>query len=232
MMRGGESIAQSCVGDCNGDGTVQIDELVVGVNIALNLLDISACPSLDNGRGTVTVDRLIAAVNSALCGCGACPTPAPISPTPTPTGPAATPTETPTSATSVSMWAVDNYDVTSSKCVGPIDDAIVASLRAQGSDFTVRQTGDQVEIEDEHGNVVDGTADSDGTVHVPKTISDSIGPCNYHVDLDASANLRNSPTTATYDGAVNLSGFCLGLSDCSLEITSRWTRVDGTASMN
>jgi hypothetical protein len=231
MVRRGPAIAQSCVGDCNGDGAVQIDELIVGVNIALNLLDISECPSLDDGHGTVTVDRLIAAVNSALCGCGVCPTPAPGSPTPTPTGPSLTPSVTPTSGALVSMWTVDNH-TSRPRTVWGIDDAVVAGLRAKGSKFTVRQSGEQVEVEDDHGNVVDGTADPDGTIHVQTTLSGSIGPCDYHVDVDASANLSNSPTTATYDGAVKLSGFCLGLSDCSLQITSRWTRVEGTAARN
>src|ERR1051326_4372709 len=46
--------AQSCVGDCNGDGMVSIDELIVGVNIALNALDISKCPNLHEGEGKGT----------------------------------------------------------------------------------------------------------------------------------------------------------------------------------
>ena len=222
--------AQPCIGDCNGDGTVEINELILGVNIALNVLNISECPNLDDGQGTVTVDRLIAAVNSALCDCGTCPTPAGTA-TPTPTGGSVTPTVTPTGA-SVSMWTVDNYDVASSDCSGIIEDAVLNGLQAGGSDFTVRQTGEHVEIEDGDGNVFEGTADPDGTVHVQRTLSDSIGPCDYQVDVAASANLSDSPTTATYDGVVNLSGFCLGFSDCSLQITSRWTRLDGAASSN
>jgi hypothetical protein len=61
---------QSCIGDCNNSGTVTIDELVKGVNIALALQPISTCPSLNvNDQGTVTVDALIRAVNNALKGC-------------------------------------------------------------------------------------------------------------------------------------------------------------------
>jgi hypothetical protein len=139
---------------------------------------------------------------------------------------------TPTSGVSVSMWTVDNYEVTSSDCVAAINDAVLSGLQAAGSDYTVRQSGEHVEIEDGEGNVFEGTADPDGAVHVQRTMSDSIGPCDYQVDLDASANLSNSPTTATYDGVVNLSGFCLGLSDCSLQLTSRWTRLEAAASRN
>jgi hypothetical protein len=222
----GSAVAQTCVGDCNDDGSVEINELILGVNIALEALDISACPNLDDGQGAVTVDRLIAAVNSALCDCAGCSTPGPGTATPTATAGPATPTATPTGGVSVSMWRVDDYDVTSSDCAGVIEDAVLSGLQAGGSDFTVRQSGEQIEIVDEEGNVFQGTADPDGTVHVQRSLSDSVATCDYDADVDASANLSQSPTTATYDGAVNLSGFCLGLSDCSLQVTSRWTRLD------
>ena len=60
-----------CLGDCNGDGTVTIDELVLDVSIALGESDDSDCLVTDrDGSGTVTIDELIAAVNVALQGCG------------------------------------------------------------------------------------------------------------------------------------------------------------------
>jgi hypothetical protein len=59
-----------CTGDCNGDDTVTIDELVEGVNIALGMGRLDQCPAFDcNGDGTVTVDCLVKAVNTALDGC-------------------------------------------------------------------------------------------------------------------------------------------------------------------
>jgi hypothetical protein len=59
-----------CVGDCGGDGIVTVDEIIIGVNIALGSLPPERCPSLDtNGDRTVTVDELIKAVNNALNGC-------------------------------------------------------------------------------------------------------------------------------------------------------------------
>jgi len=223
------AVAQTCAGDCNGDGMVQINELILGVNIALDALPISDCSNLDDGHGMVTVDRLILAVNNTLNGCGGTQTPGEDTPTPTTTETPGegTPTATPTSGESVTMWTVDNYDVTSSECAGVIEDAVRRALENRGSDFTVRQTGDHVEIEDSDGNVIDGTADPDGTVHVEEQISDSIATCDYDVDVNASANLSQSPTTATYNGDVNFSGFCLGFSDCSLQITARWRRVEG-----
>lgn len=224
--------AQSCVGDCDEDGSVAVNELVLGVNIALGSAEISACPSFDDGEGMVTIDRLIAAVNNALCGCGGCGTPASGTPTPTPgtTTPTAgtmTPTATPTGGVVVTMWRVDDYHVVSSDCAGVIEDAVMNGLQAAGNDFTVRQSGSDVEIEDEDGNTFDGTVDPDGTVHVRRRISGSVVTCDYDVDVDASANLSESPTTATYDGSVDLSGFCVGFSDCDILITARWTRQDG-----
>lgn len=60
----------ACVGDCNGDGEVSVDELVVGANIALGLSDLSECPPFDaDRRGTVTVDELLQGVANSIAGC-------------------------------------------------------------------------------------------------------------------------------------------------------------------
>jgi len=60
----------ACVGDCNGDGSVTVDEIITGVNIALGVTPLSACPVFDgNDDGTVTVDEILQAVNNALNGC-------------------------------------------------------------------------------------------------------------------------------------------------------------------
>jgi len=59
-----------CVGDCNGDGTVAINELITGVNIALGNAQASSCPSFDtNSDGSVAVNELISGVNALLNGC-------------------------------------------------------------------------------------------------------------------------------------------------------------------
>jgi len=65
--------AQPCPGDCNGDGSVTIGDLITGVNIALDRAPVGNCSSLDtNSDGKVTVSELIAAVHRALEGCGEC----------------------------------------------------------------------------------------------------------------------------------------------------------------
>jgi hypothetical protein len=60
----------ACVGDCNGDGMIAINELISGVNIALGNAALSTCPSFDsNGDGSVAINELISGVNGALNGC-------------------------------------------------------------------------------------------------------------------------------------------------------------------
>jgi hypothetical protein len=64
------NIPVACVGDCNGDGTVTVDELVKGVNISLNPALLNTCTAFDrDSSNTVTVDELTAGVNNALNGC-------------------------------------------------------------------------------------------------------------------------------------------------------------------
>ncbi len=63
----------ACGGDCDGDGRVSVQELILGVNIALGSAALDACPVFDqNGDGRVGVGELIAAVGNALDGC-TCP---------------------------------------------------------------------------------------------------------------------------------------------------------------
>jgi cysteine-rich repeat protein len=60
----------ACVGDCDGSGGVTINELIIGVNIALGTLPIDRCRAFDaSGNGGVEINELIAAVNNALDGC-------------------------------------------------------------------------------------------------------------------------------------------------------------------
>jgi len=78
-----------CVGDCDGSGSVSVDGLVGGVDIALGNVQLADCKAFDcNHTGLVTIDCLVQAVNAALNGCGtgllATATP---TPTPTPTQP-------------------------------------------------------------------------------------------------------------------------------------------------
>ncbi|HEX7410100.1 MAG TPA: hypothetical protein VF515_20970, partial [Candidatus Binatia bacterium] len=59
-----------CIGDCDGKGTVTVDEILTMVNIALGNTAVSACLAGDgNCDGSITVDEILTAVNAALNGC-------------------------------------------------------------------------------------------------------------------------------------------------------------------
>lgn len=91
-----------CLGDCDGDGEVTIDEIIRGVNIALGLAALGTCPVFDtSGDGEVTVDELIVSVTNALNRCPEDPSPSPtstLSPTTTATREIATATTTPSAS--------------------------------------------------------------------------------------------------------------------------------------
>jgi hypothetical protein len=82
----------SCVGDCNADGVVRINELIRGVNIVMGTAPLSACPAIncEPSLDDVSVNCAVSAVANALNGCSA-----PMSPVQTAT-PTAPPTCVPT----------------------------------------------------------------------------------------------------------------------------------------
>jgi Putative Ig domain len=94
LLLAAPSYAAACIGDCNGDGRVQVDELVVCVDIGLGGRAATECPTLDDDEnGDVSISELVGAVTSMLEGC-------PTTPTPT-TTPTTTETPTVTSTPSV-----------------------------------------------------------------------------------------------------------------------------------
>jgi hypothetical protein len=64
--------APVCVGDCDGNHVVEINEILIGVNILLGNASLDQCRSFDcEHTGTVSVACLIQGVNSILIGCPA-----------------------------------------------------------------------------------------------------------------------------------------------------------------
>jgi hypothetical protein len=60
----------ACAGDCDGDGRVEVAEVVTLVNIALGDAPLSSCPAGDlDHNDRITVDELVAAVSNVLQGC-------------------------------------------------------------------------------------------------------------------------------------------------------------------
>jgi hypothetical protein len=58
-----------CVGDCNNDGRVTVDEILTFVNIALGTAEPSACVDGIPSGSQVDIALILQAVNHALNGC-------------------------------------------------------------------------------------------------------------------------------------------------------------------
>jgi hypothetical protein len=69
QTRGQTPVPPITVGDCDGDLVLSIGDLIRAVGIALEIVDVSACPSADiNGDGQVRIDELILLLGAALDG--------------------------------------------------------------------------------------------------------------------------------------------------------------------
>jgi hypothetical protein len=67
---GAQLIVTRCTGDCDGQGTVTVDEIIKAVNIALGSRPVAECrPGDTSANGEVTVDEIVQGVNNALQGC-------------------------------------------------------------------------------------------------------------------------------------------------------------------
>jgi RHS repeat-associated protein len=94
-----QAAAQACVGDCNGNREVPINEIIRAVNIALGNAPLEQCPAIDrNANREVTIDELIGAVRAALNGCPPAPS-STATPPATATAPRPTLTVAPPTAT-------------------------------------------------------------------------------------------------------------------------------------
>ena len=63
-----------CVGDCNDNSLVAVNEIILGVNIVLGTAPLDDCPAFDaNGNGVLTVNELVQGVNNSLEDCPGAP---------------------------------------------------------------------------------------------------------------------------------------------------------------
>jgi hypothetical protein len=61
-----------CVGDCNGDREVAVNELVLGIAIAGATVPLDDCTAFDaDDSDSVTIDEIVAGVGNAIGGCRA-----------------------------------------------------------------------------------------------------------------------------------------------------------------
>ena len=129
VLVGSSRAEAACVGDCSGDGEVTVDELIRGVNIALDLAAPASCTAMDgNQDGQVTVAELVLAVNGALNGC-----PAVATPTPTPTRTEAVASPTPACDESDGTAAVSATSAAPESGRGQLDATCVTAENAGGT---------------------------------------------------------------------------------------------------
>ncbi|HSP96906.1 MAG TPA: hypothetical protein VL049_06630 [Candidatus Dormibacteraeota bacterium] len=229
------AVAQPCPGDCNGDGVVRVDEMIVGVRIALGEGVVADCPAFDgNGDGTVAIDELIRAVASTLNGCPATPTPSPSeTPSPSPTATAtATDTETATATPTIppvaGAWVEDPLTVADSTCAEIFTSAFADELASRGPcSQQVEVTGEaSVRVTDCSNQVVDGTLDRDGTMHLAFPPSDdTVSLCTVTLTVSSVIAAGADPVTADYTFAFVFGGAACQLDDCTIDAGAAWTRV-------
>jgi hypothetical protein len=64
------SPVSACIGDCNEDDVVRIDELILSADIALRARSVELCPRADgNNDGKVGIEEVVRAVDNTLHGC-------------------------------------------------------------------------------------------------------------------------------------------------------------------
>jgi hypothetical protein len=230
------AVAQPCPGDCNGDGVVRVDEMIVGVRIALGEDVVADCPAFDvNGDGAVAIDELIRAVASTLNGCPATPSPSPSpseTPSPSPTATATdteTPTATPTIPPVAGAWVEDPLTVGDSTCAEIFTSAFADELASRGPcSQQVELTGEaSVRVTDCSQQVVDGALDRDGTMHLAFPPSDdTVGGCTVTLTVSSVIAAGADPVSADYTFAFVFGGDACQLDDCAIQASATWARVE------
>jgi hypothetical protein len=225
--------AQSCPGDCNGDGEVRIEEMIVGVRIALGDAAVDACPAFDaNGDGAVSIDELIRGVTSTVNGCPATPTAMPSeTPSPSPTATdTATPTATPTIPPVGGAWVEQPLAVGDSTCADIFTRSFADQLATRGPCAQqVEVTGEtSVRVTDCSNQVVDdGTLDRDGTIHLAFPPVDNMqSKCTVTLTVNSVIAAGADPVTADYTFAFAFGGDACPLDDCDIRASATWTRSD------
>lgn len=222
--------AQPCPGDCGGDGAVRIEELIAGVRIALGERAVADCPAFDgNADGAVAIDELVRAVTSALDGCPATPSPtASETPSPSPTA-TATATATPTIPPVAGVWLEQPLAVGASTCAAPLTAAFADELARRGPCAQqVEMTGEaSVRVTDCSQQVVDGTLDRDGTMHLAFPPSEkSVSGCTVTLATRSVIAAGAMPVIARYAFDLAFGGEACPLADCAIDADAAWARVE------
>jgi hypothetical protein len=205
ILVGAHPAGAACVGDCNGNGEVTVNELVSMVNIALETAPVSQCRNGDsNGDGGITVAEIVTAVTKALNGC----------------------------AVDVSgTWVQSDTAIESSTCADSVNQMLQEDIDAGGWDcvYTVTQNGHRVTVHEDCGDGETATTtaavDDAGMVTATDTEKETVDSCTITSTMTFSADASHSPTTVQGIFDFRFSSKC-GLANCRLALGATWTRTN------
>lgn len=64
------TVKPACTGDCNNDGQVRIQEVILSINLAMGKQPTECCPNADGNRdGRVTISEVQQVIRNATKGC-------------------------------------------------------------------------------------------------------------------------------------------------------------------
>jgi hypothetical protein len=218
-----------CMGDCDGNGAVVVNELITCVNIALDQQTVGQCTACDgSGDSKVTINEMVTAVNIALgvlpCG-GEQGTPT--------VGPPATPTATPSSTDITTccvaayyVWACEQHTVAECAALKGIDNGPgvcspnpcgdLPPSDSHGICCLPNAAGNEIECEDRKASdcvAAGGVVKASGTVCTAATCAD-VPPPNIQCCVEKQSGRvieceDLTPEACTAQGGVNVgSGTC------------------------
>jgi CSLREA domain-containing protein len=195
--------SETCTGDCDGTGSVTVDEIITLVNIALGNAAVSDCDVGDaNDDGQITVDEILTAVNVALNGC----------PIPDVSG----------------TRQRDQAAIVSSTCAAGVNARVQNSINAGewNCTYDIAQSGPNLTITETCPDGTDtfpGTVDNTGHITVLRTEQETEGSCTFTQASRFEANGGASSSTGTGRLQFDFSTGC-AFTDCEMVVESRFSR--------
>jgi hypothetical protein len=201
----------TCVGDCDGNRAVSIDELISGIDVTLGTLPLERCQRINcNGEAArATVDCLTDAVSNALYGCGTPP------PTRTATlAPTATPTKTFTTTTTATRTPTATHTLLPSATPTPT----VSNVSGEWAGAWHSRLGPSGLFSaalSRVGAAITGTVVFSGTLCFPKgTVSGTVTGTSWAASVSAGSaqiNLVGTVSGGQFSGTYSVSsGDCAG----------------------
>ena len=125
-------------------------------------------------------------------------------------------------------WREDNPRLGRSTCTRQINEGVRDAIADATCRLDVVRRGDRVDVTDCDGLMFDGDIDQNGQLRAAFELRETAGTCTVTLAIDLGVTLAQSPATAAYAIGVGFAGDCGAAADCTLNVTTRWTRLSGT----